>query len=738
MATVVLTAVGSIFGGPVGAAIGYIAGQQIDKVIFAPKGRQGPRLGDLSVQTSRYGSAIPKLYGAVRVSGTVIWSTDLIEARATQSSGKGQPKNSSYSYSASFAVALSARRVGRVGRIWADGNLLRGTAGDFKTATTFRFLNGDEDQAIDPLIAAAEGLTMTPAYRGCAVAVFEDFQLADYGNRIPTLSFELFADEGPVSAAQVIGDLSAGAVAGTSAALLDGIAVTGDSVRGVAATLTAALPLSLRDDGTVLRVAAPGIARLLQPDEMRIIGTQSRESRRAATAVPETLALAYYDPARDYQPGVQRARRSGGSRREDRIDLPATIATATAKTIIETRLSGLWRERRSLSIALLWNAIDLRPGDAVKIAGGSDGDVWRVATTTFEGMAVKAELVPVAAPAPSTRVAEPGRSVAQTDRVQGATTLMLIDLPPLSDTADTAPRVVIAANGALRGWRSAALLASGDGGASYEPIGDTAVPATIGRTVTLLKSGSARLIDRTNNVDVTLANDALILNDADDDALLAGANLAMIGRECVQFARALPLGANRWRLSGLWRGRRGTEVWIDSHTADDPFVLIEAAALMPVPPRFAVDGLRILAAGVGDGVGPDGVGPDGVGPDGVGMAALLPVAGMAITPLSPVALGLVPNGGATLLRWVRRSREGWRWDDAVDVPLAEERALYRVTRTGAGLVPIEQDVAPTEWTYTAAQRAADVAAGATRVTFAVAQIGSRRVSPAATITLLLN
>lgn len=130
MATLILSTVGTLVGGPIGGALGAIIGQQIDSRVFAPKGRKGPRLNELAVQSSTYGSAIPKLFGANRVAGTVIWATDLKESKRKVSNGKGQPKSTVYSYSASFAVALSARPIARIGRIWADGNLLRGASGD--------------------------------------------------------------------------------------------------------------------------------------------------------------------------------------------------------------------------------------------------------------------------------------------------------------------------------------------------------------------------------------------------------------------------------------------------------------------------------------------------------------------------------------------------------------------------------------------------------------------------------
>jgi hypothetical protein len=168
MATLVLTVVGSAVGGPIGGAIGAAVGQQIDNIIFAPKARQGPRLKELAVQTSSYGTQIPAVFGAMRVAGTVIWATDLVERRAKSGGGKGRPATINYSYSVSMAVALSSRPIQRIGRIWADGNLLRGSAEDLKVDTQLRLYTGHEDQPRDSLLASAEAAGQCPAHRGIA------------------------------------------------------------------------------------------------------------------------------------------------------------------------------------------------------------------------------------------------------------------------------------------------------------------------------------------------------------------------------------------------------------------------------------------------------------------------------------------------------------------------------------------------------------------------------------------
>src|SRR3546814_5263303 len=85
----------------------------------------------------------------MRVAGSVIWATDLIERRTKHGGGKGRPSTSEYSYAVSLAIALSSRRIRSIGRIWADGNLLRGTSGSFRERCTFRWYDGCEEQAAE-------------------------------------------------------------------------------------------------------------------------------------------------------------------------------------------------------------------------------------------------------------------------------------------------------------------------------------------------------------------------------------------------------------------------------------------------------------------------------------------------------------------------------------------------------------------------------------------------------------
>ncbi len=717
MATVVLSAAGAIVGGPIGAAVGAVIGQQVDNVIFAPPRRQGPRLGDLAVQTSSYGSMIPKLFGTVRVSGTVIWATDLKESRTTRSNGKGRGSTEVYSYSASFAVALSGRPIADIRRIWADGKLLRGLAGDFKSETGFRFYPGDERQALDPLIAANEGIAATPAYRGIAYAVFEDMQLASFGNRIPSISFEVIADAGGTSAGAVLSGL--GAIVSDSGPALTGLAATGDSVRGVAETLAQAMPFSTVVAGGELKARfGAGPLRAVSSNDRGASASRKAVAlstdRLAAAVIPEIVTIAYNDVARDYLTGAQRAKRDGTARREARVELAAALEAGPAKAIAEARLARMWAERSRATVTLPWRALIVGPGDWVTVPGLSG--IWRVARVTFETMVVRLDLVLIAPASLVVAVADPGRNRGQVDLPHGPTTLQVIDLPQLEDVPETAAFVAVAANGTSGGWRRAYLMTSSDGGATYTDAGITALPAVIGRTVTALPLGNVGLIDRVNMVEVQLVHPGLTLRDADGDALLGGANLATIGDEAVQFGRATPLGSGRWRLTELWRGRRGTEWAVAEHAIDTRFLLVEPIALARLNGAAVVANAKVMAVGVGDVTGVVADGPAEIG--------------AAVRPLSPVAMSIADSGGNVTIGWTRRSRDGWRWRDAVDVPLSEETERYRVTKVANGRPDLVSEVSAPSWIYAAAERAADLAAGAVVANISVVQVGAFGVSRA--------
>jgi hypothetical protein len=726
MATLVLTAVGSAIGGPVGGAIGAAIGQQIDQVVFAPKPREGARLKELEVQTSSYGSQIPAIFGAMRVAGTVIWATDLVERRSKSGGGKGRPATINYSYSVSMAVALSSRPVARIGRIWADGNLLRGGAGDLKVDTQLRLYTGHDDQPLDPLMASAENAGQCPAHRGLAYAIFEDLQLADYGNRIPSLTFELFEREAPVPVAAIFDAATGGEVTGPTGQVVRGFALSGQSAKEPLSLLLDILPVELvaGEDGLTVRdpVWPSGDVAAIVPvvAENREKFDPPLQTLDSANQIPHSLALRYYDAERDFQAGVQRSERGAFSRNAVQIELPAVLTPLQAKQLVDHRHLHLQGRRAHWRGEVAHGAKRFRPGDC--IADGS-GRKWQI--EQIEHRMGSASIVAGSAVgplAPTGTIAIPGRNVPAPDLTIGETRIVVIDLPIFGNDDPGKPLVAIFAAGTGAAWRRAALsLRVGD---TLEDIGTTAMPAIMGASVDALSPHNPLLIDERGGFRVQLLNEAMELAERVGSPLDFDAPYIWLAGEFLRYGNCEALGDNVYRLSRLQRNCFRSGNTVPHHVVGSRIVLIQAEAARLIEERNFVRGDRVEAEALG------------LGDSNAASASVL-VDALAITPLAPVHGSATAHAdGSVLLRWVRRARMDSGWRDGVDQAMVEGQEQYVIRLSADGAFVGEWTTAEPHLFYGPAQWAALALAGNAAVTFAVRQVGRHAQSDPLTINLI--
>ncbi|MFL6859017.1 MAG: phage tail protein, partial [Allosphingosinicella sp.] len=398
-------------------------------------------------------------------------------------------------------------------------------------------------------------------------------------------------------------------------------------------------------------------------------GKAARRERGHASIGPAEVALGYYDLDRDYQAGLQRARRAGG-RGGERLALPVALAAADAKALAAARLARLAAAGETLRLRFATRCLALGPGIPVRVAGIAGR--WLIAKVAVERLVVEAELVRLPALGDGTAAATPGRVLSEPDAQPGPTRLLLVELPADGE-ALSAPRVFAAAAGASEGWRPVPLSTSRDAGISWAPVGRSAPAAVIGITLTPLGTGGGGgAFDTSGAVEIELLRDDAWLESRGDAALVAGDNAALIGGEIVQFGGAEPLGGRRFRLSRLLRGRRGTEWAAGGAAAGAPFLLLDPSTLfaLDLPPGSVGGEIRLASDADAD--------------EAEAPATLL-VTGEGLRPPSPVHLrGTRAPDGSVALSWVRRSRFGWAWLDGADAPLGEEREAYRVTiGTGA-------------------------------------------------------
>lgn len=668
MATLVLTAVGSAIGGPLGGAIGAALGRQADNILFAPKARQGPRLKELEVQTSSYGTQIPAVFGVMRVAGTVIWATDLVERRTKSGGGKGRPSTVNYSYSVSMAVALSSRPVARIGRIWADGNLLRGAAGDLKVDTQLRLYTGHDDQPLDPLMASAEGAGHCPAYRGIAYAIFEDLQLAEYGNRIPSLTFELFEREDAVPVTEIFEHASGGAVGGTATQTLRGFALAGASAREPLVHLADILSLDCVRQDRDLHIRDRQAAVAVRTDIVPVLSENSAEFELPQQTIeplgriPQAMTLRYYDPERDFQISLQRGVRGVSSRGEEVIEFPAVLDATEAKRIVEQRLCHMQSGRFAWSGDVVSGGIRVSPGVSFADAAGQ---VWHIDEVEhrFGTARITAHVEPGAS-SPTEPSAIPGRHVATPDVRTGQTRLAAIELPSLGLNDPGRPLVALFASGTDTGWRRAALSLNAAG--NQIELGITAQPAIMGTTLDPLTPHPVHLIDARSGFSVRMFNSNMDIANRTGSPLDPDAPLVWLAGEFIRYGNCVDLGGGMYRFSNLLRGCHGQDEPVPPHPAGSIFVLVEPESARIIDERLFASGDVVKAEALGLG-------------DSHPVTSSVAVRALATTPLAPVHGTFVrtPDGGISA-RWIRRSRIDNGWKDGVDQIIAEDTERYRV------------------------------------------------------------
>lgn len=238
MTSLVLGVVGAVIGtliAPgIGTSIGFALGSAVGGYIDTVNTKinnVGPRLADRAVQVSSYGVDLPILFGTMRFAGTVAWSTDIQERQHDMhSGGKGSPQvnNTTFSYDAGFLVLLTDGEIVGIPEIWADNNLISSLSSDADVATllssvdfahSVEVLRGTDTQMPPALIESYVGVGNCSGYRSRSGILFDQFQLANYGNRIPQIT------------CKVVG---AGAVAVTKHEFLSNLAISPEYATGVA------------------------------------------------------------------------------------------------------------------------------------------------------------------------------------------------------------------------------------------------------------------------------------------------------------------------------------------------------------------------------------------------------------------------------------------------------------------------------------------------------------------------
>lgn len=452
--------------------------------------------------------------------------------------------------------------------------------------------------------------------------------------------------------------------------------------------------------------------------------TPSRITTRMVqeTDLPRTVRLHYLSQSRDYEPGEQASptRVETDATNDQDIELSIVLDDGDAAKIASVLWSDAWASRWLHEIQVDAGLQELEPTDPIAVP--VDGQVQR--TRILDVVDVlpayrKASLVRDDDGSYVSYAAESEVPVVVPPLTFfGPIEAVYLDIPLLRDEDDdagfyAAMRPLI--EGAFHGG---AIYRSIDGGGNYTRIGQAGNAATMGVLSSALDSGPTDVWDDESILYVEL--DYGSLESRTVQAVLNGANAAAVGDdgrwEIVQFRSAEFVALNLWKLTGLLRGRRGTEHFVGTSEAGDRFVLLSGSGIIRLSLPLSGVGREYTYKAVGTGVMIDAAEEEAFTGRGV-----------ALKPFSPVHVegSRDTTTGEWTIAWVRRGRIGQTMQSGTDIPLSEEVEDYEVdVLDGDGTVVRTISTSVQSAGYLGTQQIADFGSVQTSITVRVYQLST--------------
>jgi hypothetical protein len=438
--------------------------------------------------------------------------------------------------------------------------------------------------------------------------------------------------------------------------------------------------------------------------------------------LPRMMRVHYLAPSRDYEPGEQisPARLTTDAVNDLDIDLVAALDDDQAAQIAEIVWADAWRARWIHDLSLDRYRSELEPADAIVVPVDGRNERMRIASIeTADLILRRAELVrDDDGSYESTAVAQPPLRQPNRLTFPASTELLLLDLPALREEDDDAGIYAVAARSGIgTTWGGAIIYRSADGGTSWTQVAAVANEARVGRINTALPSGITSTWDYENSIDVVVGSATAFESRTEEDVLV-GANTAAIGVhgrwEIVQFQDAEEISANRWRLSTLLRGRRGTEHIVGTSEINDRFVLLSGPGVVRLPLSTAQIGVEMRYRGVTMG-------------STLAAATTYPFTGtgMALETFSPVYVrGERDLSEDLTITWIRRDRLHQTMRDGVEIPNSEANESYSIDILDEVTVVRTLTSSTPSVVYTAADQTTDFGAPVPEVTVHIYQLSA--------------
>ncbi len=459
-----------------------------------------------------------------------------------------------------------------------------------------------------------------------------------------------------------------------------------------------------------------GSSIIIQADELLFDGKNEalQKTRRHELELPHLCEVLYLSRASGYQIGTARATRQlTQSKNKYALNLPIVMSATDASAISEKYLYLTWLARTAYRFSLDRKYSALQPTDVITIIEQGISSQMRIIKMVHDAGRTVIDAVSenIALYQPSRIAEQLPPSVAIAVKI-AETEYELLDIPALPSDLSTQSVMRVAAVGVASGWSGCAIY-SAQTSNDYVRLGDVASGSIFGKVQAIPANfAGGNIFDETSVISVLLIAGGELQN-VSELALLNGENAALIGDEIIQFMNVEMLGAGKYRLRRLLRGRLGTNWAMNIHNVGERFVLLgtELGSISVAPANIGVT-KSYKAVSFGQSLGE-------VQPRNFSFNAV------CLRPYAPVHLQIsgVAGGNISII-WVRCDRLYGAWRDSMDIGLSEAQELYDIEIYIGGVLKRKTQTNNPLFNYSPAMQAIDAVVAGNLMLVKICQISN--------------
>lgn len=614
---------------------------------------------------------------------------------------------------------------------------------------------GDELQAPNGLYQGYVGIGNAPAFRGCAYFVLTNLQLMDFGNSVPSFTVEVQMNAaGTTNLPEILSSVcyqegleqpQFDAVSNVDPTPFPGFCVTQVTTgRQVLMDLQKVFAFDSAETGYKIvfsMVNSRPDAIIQRGDFGAHADTEPLPVRAQVTRVsdydlPQRINLHFQEPARNFSTDfLYAARYNTPCLSVENIEVTVALDRDAGQKSVSTTLQNRMFARRVYAIQLPRKYVQVEPTDVVKVQNRYDPSFYDEYYCTeiqigANGL-IKAQFIdhfymdPAIDPSSQVSTDLPGVSTSTTSNLpQTSSTLSyMFDCPLLQDGDPDTPGFYVILCGAMNAWQGGAIyvddaapqvataygltITTPSSGAAWGVIAQSRFNVPHGVAVsTLAKNMQPCYWDDVSVLLVQIGNKMGMASATRADLLTQPLNVAFVGQELIQFANAENLTGSMWRLTGIMRGLRGTERFMNNHVIGEDFVYVAAGSLQRIQTTQAelnqVDTFHNVSFS------------STTGPQ---VSFKWTDTGNSLRPLEVKINSKfrAVSDGAITIKWWPRVRQSGEWIDGYDVSLPandtpEEYSIDVLAANRSTVVAtyaISGSNLSGTWTYTAAQQTTD-------------------------------